>query len=183
MISWSSRKILGQKAIVLLGFCCGLALLAPGLAAGQTATAAGKAVDLAQLDLHVADARVLATLPLDKAALKPEAGMKWVAVTLRGHLAAPGRVEVKPDVFTAFYSEQLGSATQERLGKSTAKAVGLGGEGTWETSAAADYPKARDVLIDAALPVPTGCDDFYILYKTGKGIQRARVQVKKAPAR
>jgi hypothetical protein len=152
---------------------------APAAPAVPAAPAAA-AIDLSQLNLQVTGARAVDSIQVDTSDVKPEKGSKLVVVSLRGKLPSPGKLTVSAAAFSAFYaevSEQPGS-TQERVGKAQAKAIDLGADG-WAPSTTTTYPKAKDVLIDVALPLPAGVNELFLLYDTAKGKQR--VQVKLGP--
>jgi hypothetical protein len=177
-----------MRRFVVLGLLCGAALLAPRVVLGQApaapaapAASAAPAIDLSQLNLRVTEARAVDGIQIDGTDVKLEKGMKMVVVSLRGKLPAPGRVTVSAAAFSAFYSEvgeQAGSSV-ERVAKSQAKAIDLGGDGSWAGSTTTTYPKPREVLIEVALPIPAGINELFLLYDTAKGKQR--VQVKLGP--
>lgn len=183
-----------------MGLFCGMALLAPGLALGQAApaaptspappaAAAGAAaplpqVDLSHLNLRMAEARVVDSIEIDKTPVKAQAGSKLVVITLRGTLKLAGRITVAASAFSTLYSETSGAATvQEKVGRSNAQAVDLGGEGTWATRTTTAYPAPKPVLLEVAVPVPLGVKEFYILYDTDKGKRRAKVTLEKVTPR
>jgi hypothetical protein len=82
--------------------------------------------------------------------------------------------------FSALYSESVtkpGESNAERVGKASAQAVDLGQDDSWAASATNSYPKVKDVLLDVALPLPAGVNDFFLLYDTAKGKQRVAVKM------
>jgi len=181
-----------MRRLVVLGLLGGAVLLAPRIVLGQPAPAApvapaasaapaALAIDLSQLNLQVTSAQVVDGIQVDSTEVKAEKGMKLIVVTLRGKLPTPGKVTVSAAAFTAVYAEvaeQAGSSV-EKVAKAQAKAIDLGGDGSWAGSTTTTYPKPKDVLIDVALPVPAGVNELFLLYDTAKGKQR--VQVKLGP--
>jgi len=169
----------------------GAVTLAPGLALGQapaspTPAPAAAAVDLSQLELRVVEARAVDSIPLEKGAIKAEKGTKLIVVSLRGKLPSPGQVTASASAFFALYSTVSEhpipggqTAQQEQIGKSPAKAVDVGSEGSWGPSATQRYPKPKDVLLDVALQIPDGVNEFFLIYETAKG--KRRVEVKLGP--
>ncbi|HTQ79333.1 MAG TPA: hypothetical protein VMM92_05010 [Thermoanaerobaculia bacterium] len=166
-----------MRRVVVWGLLLGVAILAPRGARAQ-APAALPAVDLADLNLRVAEARVVDSLETGKTPIKPQPGMKFVVATLRGSLKAPGHLAVAATGFYALYSE-VASNAQEKVAQAKAQAVDLGGEGTWAPQASADYKAPKQVLLEVAIPVPTPVSEFYLIYDTAKGRRRAAVNLHK----
>jgi hypothetical protein len=156
----------------------------PASAAPAASPALAAGMDLSQLNLRVTEARAVDGIQMDGTDVKPEKGAKLVVVTLRGKLPEPGRVTVSAAAFSVLYSlatEKPGGGRDEKVAKAQAQAVDLGEDGAWASSTTATYPKPKDVLIDVALPLPAGVNDFYLLYDTAKGKQRARVKLSPTP--
>jgi len=156
----------------------------PASATSPASPASPAGMDLSQLNLRVAEARVVDSIKLNETDVKPEKGAKLVVVTLRGKLPEPGRVTVSATAFSVLYSlatEKPGGGRDEKVAKAQAQAVDLGEDGSWASSTTATYPKPKDVLIDVVLPLPAGVNDFYLFYDTAKGKQRARVKLSPTP--
>ena len=182
-----------MRRLVVVGLLSGAAFLAPRMglaeppaasAASATAPALPAGMDLSQLNLRVLGARAVDSIQLNETDVRPEKGAKLVVVTLRGKLPEPGRVTVSATAFSVLYSlatEKAGGGRDEKVAKAAAQAVDLGEDGAWASSTTATYPKPKDVLIDIALPLPAGVNDFYLLYDTAKGKQRARVKLSPTP--
>jgi hypothetical protein len=171
-----------MRRLVVLGLLCGAAFLAPRMTFGLAAegAVAPAAIDLADLDLRLVEARAVDILPMNPTALKPGKGEKLVVVTLRGKLPAPGRLTVTAAAFSTLYSADVtkpGGPREEKVGKSQAQAVDLGQDDSWAASATTTYPKVKDVLLDVAIPLPAGVNDFFVLYDTAKGKQRLAVKM------
>ncbi len=171
-----------MQRLVVVGLLCGAVFLAPriGLGAAESPTAAAAAVDLSDLNLRMVEARAVDSLLVNATAVKPGKGEKLVLVSLRGRLPAPGRLTVAATAFSALYSEDVskpGGPRQEKVGKSQAQAVDLGQDDSWAASATNSYPKVKDVLLDVALPLPAGVNDFFLIYDTAKGKQRVAVKL------
>jgi hypothetical protein len=165
-----------RRALVfsLLG---GAALVAPGMALGETAAA--PAVDLSDLNLRVAECRVVDGIKMGATDLKAPKGEKLVVTTLRGELRTPGKVTVSASTFFTLYSV-LTSGNQEKVGKAVGQAVDLSNEGSYAPTATATYTTPKNVLLDVVLTLPDGVDQFYLVYDTAKGKQRVKAIVAKS---
>jgi hypothetical protein len=159
-----------MRQFVVVGLLCGAAFLTRGVALAE-APPEPAAVDLSQLNLRVTEARVVDTVKLGDAELKPSKDEKLVVVTLRGALDKPGRVTLIPATFTAMYSWTVSAAPpQEKVGKTEGKAVQLG-DGSWGTTATNTYTAPKDVTFDVAVSVPTQVTQFYIIWDMKKGLR------------
>jgi hypothetical protein len=176
-----------MRRLVVLGLLGGAVLLAPRMVLGQPAAPAApaasaeSAIDLSQLNLQVNGARLVDSIQVDTTDVKAEKGAKFIVVSLRGKLPAPGKVTVSASAFSALYaevSEKAGNAV-EKVAKAQAKAIDLGADGSWASSTTTTYPKPKNVLIDVALPVPAGVSELFLLYDTAKGKQRVQVSLLK----
>lgn len=168
-----------MRRLIVVGLLSGAALLAPRMGLAEPPPAA-VATDLAQLNLRVVEARAVDSIKVDETEVKPEKGAKLVVVTLRGKLAEPGRVTVSSAAFSALYSEvaeKTGGTQDEKVAKVQAKAIDVGGDGSWASSTTTTYPKPKDVLIDVALPLPAGVNELFLLWDTAKGKKRAAVKL------
>jgi hypothetical protein len=181
-----------MRRLVVLICLCGAAVLIPGMALAQAPAEAPAlpALDLSDLGLRLIEARAVDSLPLEKTAMKPEKGMKLVVVGFRGRVPSPGQVTASAQAFSAFYSVVSEHpipggqvAQQEQIAKAQARVVDLGSEGAWAPSATQKYPKPKDVLLDVAVQVPAGVNEFFLIYDTAKGKQRAEVKLGPLPGR
>jgi hypothetical protein len=153
-----------------MSLICGAAFLAPG-AAFTEAPKEPASITLEELNLRVAEARVVDSVKLGEAELKPAKDEKLVVVTLRGALAKPGRLTLSPATFKAMYSWTVSSSPpQEKVGKTEGKAVQLG-DGAWGAGATNTYAAPRDVTLDVAFSMPTQVSQFYIIWDMVKGLR------------
>jgi hypothetical protein len=155
---------------------CGAALVLPQLVLAQAPAPAVPAVDLSDLNLRIAEARDADSIKLGEATVKPEKGFKFVLITLRGELRTPGKVSASASAFYTLYST-IGPNNLEKVARADAKGVDLGSEGTYSATESATYTAPKNVLLDVAMPVPDGVTQFFILWDTAKGKQRAKVDV------
>ncbi|HZF08099.1 MAG TPA: hypothetical protein VFE33_04840 [Thermoanaerobaculia bacterium] len=168
-----------MRQFIVVGLLGGATFLAPGASFGQPPKGAEPAsVELAQLNLRIAEARVVDSVKLGDAELKPAKDEKLVVVTLRGTLDKPGRLTLVPATFKAMYSWTVSaSPPEEKVGKTEGKAVQLG-DGSWGTTATNTYTAPKDVTFDIAISVPTQVTQFYVIWDLKKGL-RAPVDLAK----
>ena len=158
-----------MRQLVVVGLFCGAAFLAPAVAFTE-APKEPAAVDLAELKLRVAEARVVDSVKLGDSELKPAKDEKLVVVTLRGTLPKPGRLTLSPATFKAMYSWTVSSTPpQEKVGKSEGKAVQLG-DSSWGTNATHTY--AAPGIYVVKLRATNGAERSTVtkLVRVGRGV-------------
>jgi hypothetical protein len=132
--------------------------------------------DLGSLSLRVAESTVVPELPLSGSLsgpqfqVRPEKGMKLVAVTLKGDLKAPGQYVVWPQLFAVLFEEE-----QAPSGRRTVKVAGahhvasepvLGDGLRWAANYATTATRPGPVTIKFAVTIPEAVQNFQVLYAT-----------------
>jgi len=159
-----------MRQLVVMGLLFGATFLTVGAALAE-APKEPALLDLAQLNLRVADYRVVDSLKLGTTELKAPKDEKLVVVTLRGAVDKPGRLTVTPETIKASYSWTVSSSPpREQVGKTEGKAAQIS-DGSWAAHPTATFAGPRDVTIDVAVSVPTQVSQFYIIWDMKKGLR------------
>jgi hypothetical protein len=147
-----------------------------------------RVTDLGDLNLRVADVKVVPELPLSGSPSGPqfqvraEQGLKFVAVTLTGELRAPGRYVVWPQLFAVLFEEE-----RAQMGP-TVKVAGAhhvampGDPVEWAASYATEATRPGPVTIRFAVTVPQAVESLQVLYATGiKDVVKLGAQIDQRP--